>query len=302
MIPFEAGDPCQQLQIGTGRSGCVEAHQVVCYLRGVAPNVVRREVLLGQEVPPNLLLRIAILHTAILVLARIGLGLKEPAMETLDLRKKYKGLYQPSAKEIELLTVPPLQFAMIDGSIEKGEEPGTSPGLAEAMQALYSVAYTLRFMFKKRKEEPVKYPVMPLEGLWWVEDGNFDFTVKDNWYFTLMIMHPDAVTHSAFAEGLEEVRHKRGDSTALHLLRLDRFEEGLCVQTMHVGPYATEPATLERIQAFMRENGLRDRVGLGGKHHEIYLGDPRRAAPEKLKTVLRHPVANTTISASSSTG
>lgn len=211
-------------------------------------------------------------------------------METLDLRKKYRDLYQPSSKTVELLTVPSLQFVSIDGSIEKGEEPGTSPGFAEAMQALYSVAYTLKFMFKKRKKDPVEYPVMPLEGLWWVKDGNFDFTVKDNWHFTLMIMQPDVVTPSAFAEGLEEVRRKRGDSTALHRLGLARFDEGLCVQTMHVGPYVTEQATVERMQAFMKENGLRDRVALGGKHHEIYLGDPRRAAPEKLKTVLRHPV------------
>jgi hypothetical protein len=157
-------------------------------------------------------------------------------------------------------------------------------------------------MFKKRKEEPVEYPVMPLEGLWWVEDGNFDFTVKDNWHFTLMILQPDVVTPPAFAEGLEEVRHKRGDSAASHRLELDRFDEGLCVQTMHVGPYATEQTTLERMQEFMKENGLVDRVGLGGKHHEIYLGDPRRAAPEKLKTVLRHPVDNLSTSADSSTG
>jgi hypothetical protein len=222
-------------------------------------------------------------------------------VETLDLRSEYKGLYQPSPKKVQLVTVPSLQFASIDGSIEKGEEPGTSPGFAEAMQALYSVAYTLKFMFKKRKAEPVEYPVMPLEGLWWVEDGIFDISVKDNWHFTLMIMHPDVITPSAFAEGLEEVRHKRGDSTALHRLRLAKFDEGLCVQTMHVGPYATEPATLERMRAFMKDNGLRDRVGLGGKHHEIYLGDPRRAAPEKLKTVLRHPVDDT-MSVGSSTG
>jgi hypothetical protein len=228
-------------------------------------------------------------------------GAKESAVETLNLRQKYKALYQPSAKKVELLTVPPLQFVSIDGSIEKGEEPGTSPSFAEAMQALYSVAYTLRFMFKKRKEEPVEYPVMPLEGLWWVEDGKFDFTVKDNWYFTLMILQPDVVTPPAFAEGLEEVRHKRSDSAALHRLELDRFDEGLCVQTMHVGPYATEPATLERMQEFMKANGLVDRVGSGGKHHEIYLGDPRRAASEKLKTVLRHPVDDMSRSAGSST-
>ena len=211
-------------------------------------------------------------------------------METLDLRKKYKSLYQPSAKKVELVTVPPLQFAMIDGSIEKGEEPGTSPGFHEAFQVLYPVAYTLRFMFKKRPKHPVEYPVMPLEGLWWVEDGRFDIAVKDNWHYTLMVMQPDVVTSAAFAEGIEQVRKKRGDSAALNRMRLERFDEGLCVQTMHIGPYATEPATLERMQTFMKENGLRDRVGLGGKHHEIYLGDPRKAAPDKLKTTLRHPV------------
>jgi hypothetical protein len=123
-----------------------------------------------------------------------------------------------------------------------------------------------------------------------VEDGAFDFNIKDNWYYTLMIMQPDIVTQEVFAQGLEELRRKRGDSPAFERVKLTRFREGSCVQTMHVGPYAAEPATLERMRAFMQENGLRDLVGLGGKHHEIYLGDPRRAAPDRLKTVLRHPV------------
>jgi hypothetical protein len=145
-------------------------------------------------------------------------------------------------------------------------------------------------MLKKRDADPLDYPVMALEGLWWVEDGAFDFNIKDNWYYTLMIMQPDIVTQEVFAQGLEELRRKRGDSPAFERVKLTRFREGSCVQTMHVGPYAAEPATLERMRAFMQENGLRDLVGLGGKHHEIYLGDPRRAAPDRLKTVLRHPV------------
>jgi len=211
-------------------------------------------------------------------------------MQTLDLKKELKHLYKPSAKKPEILKVPKLQFAMIDGAIEKGKEPGNSPGFQEATQALYSISYTLKFMLKKRKENPIDYPVMALEGLWWVEDGFFDITVKDNWFYTLMILQPDVITKDVFAEGLEQVRKKKGDSPALSKLRMAHFEEGLCVQVMHIGPYATEPATIERMRAFAAENGYRDRVGPNGKHHEIYLGDPRKAAPDKLKTVLRHPL------------
>jgi hypothetical protein len=123
-----------------------------------------------------------------------------------------------------------------------------------------------------------------------VEDGMFDITVKDNWFYTLMILQPEVITKDIFAEGVEQVRKKKGDSTALSTLRLAYFEEGLCMQTMHIGPYATEPATVERMRAFALENGYRDRVGPNGKHHEIYLGDPRKADPAKLKTVLRHPL------------
>jgi len=188
------------------------------------------------------------------------------------------------------LKVPKMQFAMIDGAIEKGSEPGKSPMFAEATQALYGISYTLKFMLKKRKTNAIDYPVMALEGLWWVEDGMFDITVKDNWFYTLMIMQPDIITKDIFAEGVAEVKKKKGGSPALSKLRLANFEEGLCVQVMHIGPYATEPATIEGMRAFAMENGCRDRVGPKGKHHEIYLSDPRRVAPEKMKTVLRHPL------------
>ena len=211
-------------------------------------------------------------------------------MKTLDLKKQFKLLYQPSAKKVEAIQIPKLQFAMIDGAIEKGSEPGKSPLFAEATQALYSLAYTLKFMVKKRKTNAFDYPVMALEGLWWVEDGFFDITVKDNWFYTLMIMQPDVITKEVFEEGREQVRKKKGDSEILNKVRLAYFEEGLCVQTMHIGPYATEPATMDRMREFMEENGLKDNVGPNGKHHEIYISDPRKAAPDKMKTVLRHPV------------
>lgn len=211
-------------------------------------------------------------------------------MKKLDLKKQLKHLYFPSAKEIQILRIPRMKFAAIDGAIEEGEAPGTSPVFAEDMQALYGVAYTLKFMLKKRKKDPVDYPVMALEGLWWVRGGKFIITKKDNWLFTMMVMQPDIITSSLFVEAVNELRRKRGDNPALDRLRLEAFSEGLCIQTMHIGPYATEPDTVARMQAFADENGYRDCVGLGGKHHEIYLGDPRRADPAKLKTVLRHPV------------
>jgi len=211
-------------------------------------------------------------------------------MKTLDLKKDLKYLYQPSAKKVEILNVPRLQFAMIDGAIEKGKEPGNSPMFQEATQALYTIAYTLKFMLKKRKTNAIDYPVMALDGLWWVEDGFFDITVKDNWFYTLMILQPEVVTQDVFAEGLDQIRKKKGDLPVLSKLRLAPFEEGLCMQVMHIGPYAAEPATIERMRAYAAENGYRDRVGPTGKHHEIYLGDPRKAKAEKLKTVLRHPL------------
>lgn len=118
----------------------------------------------------------------------------------------------------------------------------------------------------------------------------FDITVKDNWFYTLMMMQPEVITQEIFEEARGQVRKKKGDSEMLSRARLAHFEEGLCVQVMHIGPYATEPATIERMKEFMIENRLKDNVGPNGKHHEIYLGDPRRVAPEKMKTVLRHPV------------
>jgi len=211
-------------------------------------------------------------------------------MKTLDLKKELNAYYTPSPKKIELVDVPAFNFLMIDGAIEPGQAPGTSPLFQENTGALYGAAYTLKFMFKKRLLDPVDYPVMALEGLWWVEDGSFDIAKPGNWKYTIMILVPDLVTGAHFDEALTQLRKKKGDLPGFTRLRLEVFTEGLCVQTMHIGPYVTEPATVARMQAFMQENGLQDGVGLGGKHHEIYFGDPRRSDPSKLKTALRHPV------------
>jgi hypothetical protein len=211
-------------------------------------------------------------------------------MKTLDLKKELHYLYFPPARKVETVRVPRLQFAMIDGRIESSRGPSTSPAFQEAMTALYSVAYTLKFTLKKRPKNPVDFAIMALEGLWWVEDGIFDIAKPGNWLFTLMMLLPGIVSREVFEAGKGEVGRKRGDTPSLRKLRLKHFDEGLCMQVMHVGPYSDEPATVQRMRDFATSNGYVDLVGSGGKHHEIYMGDPRRANPARLKTVLRHPI------------
>jgi hypothetical protein len=206
-------------------------------------------------------------------------------MKKIDLRRELKHLYAPSAKKVEVVRVPKFNFVMVDGRIEPGAMPGTSAAFREALEAVYGVAYTLKFMSKLRPKNPIDYGVMALEGLWWVESGELDFAKPEPWDFTLMVMQPKHITAAMVRAAIEKVTEKH-DSPALAGLRLEGFQEGLCVQIMHLGPYSAEPATVEKMKAFVRENGYAAR----GKHHEIYLGDPRRAKPEKLRTILRQPV------------
>lgn len=208
----------------------------------------------------------------------------KPTPTKLDLRKTLKQFYAPSAKQPGLVEVPDFSFMMIDGQMEPGALPGASPGFAQAMDALYGAAYTLKFMSKRRPKDPIDYPVMPLEGLWWT-DGEFDLRRPGNWRYTLLMLQPDPITAEMLATAQAQLRAKR-DNPAIGRLRLERFKEGLSVQIMHVGPYADEPATLDRMRAYARAQGY----VFHGKHHEIYLGDPRRAKPERLKTILRRPV------------
>jgi hypothetical protein len=206
-------------------------------------------------------------------------------METLDLRKQLKYLYSPSAKMVEVVDVPALSFVSIEGAIEPDQMVGTSPGFQEAMQALYGAAYTLKFMLKKRKENPVDFPVMALEGLWWVEDGQFDIRKPGNWKYHIMILQPDLISQELFSQAINLLRKKK-PSPSVERLQLEKYQEGLSIQVMHLGPYSEEPATIARMDAFAHENGYL----MHGKHHEIYLGNPLRADPAKLKTILRHPV------------
>ena len=203
----------------------------------------------------------------------------------IDLRKELKHLYAPSPKKIAIVEVPPFQYAMVDGTVEPGQKPESSAEFQQSMQALFGISFTLKFMSKLHKVHPLDYAVMPLEGLWWTGARDFDFDTSTPWHFTLMILQPAHITQTMYLEALQHLQKKKA-SQALSRLRLETFGEGTCIQTLHLGPYDQEAATMEGMKAFAEENQL----SLQGRHHEIYLGDPRRCAPEKLRTVLRRPV------------
>ena len=206
-------------------------------------------------------------------------------MEKLDLRKQYKNLYQPSAKDVVLVDVPEFHFVMLDGIVRAGEKVNASPEFTQAMEALYGISYTLKFASKLSKVNSIDYTVMAVEALWWVKGDDFEFEKIEDWYFTAMMMQPNHITQAMFEEARNQLAKKR-PNPALGKLRFNTFKEGQSIQVMHIGPYSAEPATIDRMKTFMKAKNLER----NGKHHEIYLGDPRRADPAKLKTVLRQPV------------
>ena len=201
-------------------------------------------------------------------------------MKKIDLKKDLRVLYSPSPDESVLVRVPRFNYVMIDGS----GDPNESQEFREAVQALYAAAYTLKFMIKKEKK--VDYPVMALEGLWWADDMEVFMTGKrSDWKWTLMILQPKVVTKALFKKAVKAAIQKKG-LAALEKLRLESMDEGLSVQIMHIGTYAEEGPTIQRLHAFARERYFE----LKGKHHEIYLSDPRKVKAEKMKTVVRQPV------------
>ena len=202
-------------------------------------------------------------------------------MEKLDLKKKWKDLYQPPATAIAAVDVPPLTYLMVDGE----GDPNTSPAFTHAIEALYSLSYTLKFSLKK-SPQPVDYGVMPLEGLWWADDpGAFHRQDKSDWKWTAMILQPDFIGRKQVTAAFDEVRKKK-KLVALDRVRLETLAEGNAAQILYVGPFADEGPTIQRIHEFIHAAGKE----LCGKHHEIYLSDPRRTAPEKLKTIIRQPM------------
>ena len=202
-------------------------------------------------------------------------------MEKIDLKKDLKWLYQPSAKVVVEVDVPAFQFLMVDGV----GDPNTAPAYAQAIEALFSVSYTTKFMLKKGPQA-LDYAVMPLEGLWWADDmAAFVSSDKTRWQWTMMVMQPSFVSPDLVQAAITDVKKKK-KLPAVDQLRLEEFAEGRCAQVLHIGPFSEEGPTIEHLHAFIDARG-----GRAGKHHEIYLSDIRRTDPKRWKTVLRQPMA-----------
>ena len=202
-------------------------------------------------------------------------------MEKIDYKKELKHLYRSSAKKVEVVEVPKMNFLMIDG-----DGGPNHPTFQNAIEVLFPLSYTLKFMIKK-SDIGIDYGVLPLEGLWWADDmSSFIKDKKDDWKWTLMIMQPELVKKEMVVKAIEEVRKKK-NPVALPLVRFESFAEGKVAQIMHIGPFSEEGPTVEKLHALIGDSGSQ-RIG---KHHEIYLSDIRRAAPEKWKTIIRQPMS-----------
>ncbi len=200
-------------------------------------------------------------------------------LDKIDLKKELKNLYNPLTKEVTVVDVPAMNFLLVNG-----EGAPESPQYREAIEALFSVSYTIKFMVKKGKG--IDYTVMPLEGLWWADDmTKFSTDRKNEWKWTAMIMQPKYVTVDDVKVAVEVVKKKK-NSAALPKVRFESFKEGPAAQIMYVGPFSAEGPTIAKIHAHIRNTGNM----LSGKHHEIYLNNPATTAPEKLKTIIRQPM------------
>lgn len=205
----------------------------------------------------------------------------------LDYKKEYKEFYLPPQKP-QILTVPPMNFVAVQG---KGDPNDPTGEYKAALELLYGIAFTIKMSYKgsHKIDGYFEYVVPPLEGLWHQPGAEgVDFSNKETFIWTSMIRLPEFVTHAEFDWAVQEATvKKKKDFSKVEFFT---YDEGLCVQCMHIGPYDTEPETLRQLDAFVAEQGYCPDFSDTRFHHEIYLGDPRRTAPEKLKTVLRHPI------------
>jgi len=198
----------------------------------------------------------------------------------VDFKRELRDFYS-ATRHPQIVEVPELSFLMVDGH----GDPNSAPEYGEAVQALYSVAYTARFALKKAPDG-LDYGVMPLEGLWWAPDMTvFTTADKSSWDWTMMIMQPAQVTTEVFEDARATAARKKS-LPAIERLRLETLAEGRSAQVLHVGPYAAEGPVIQGLHGFIADQGYE----LDGKHHEIYLNDPTRSAPEKLRTIIRQPV------------
>lgn len=210
-------------------------------------------------------------------------------MEKFDFKKEYKDLYQPKTKP-SIIEVPEMIFIAIDGN----GDPNTSSEYKKALEILYGLSFTIKMskMSGTQPEGYFEYVVPPLEGLWYVDDAKFDgtnITDKSRFCWTSMIRQPEFVTEKVF-ENARNALAKKKRELDLSKARLIKMTEGLCVQIMHKGSYDNEPESIAKMREFAEKSGYAEDISDTRFHHEIYLSDPRRCAPENLKTVIRHPV------------
>lgn len=201
-------------------------------------------------------------------------------MKKIDYKKELKHLYAPSAKKIQFVDVPKLNYLTVSG---KGRPEGRD--YQNALHALYPVAYKIKFWMKKHQS--FDYVVPPLEGLWWADDlTDFVNENRDEWQWTMMIMQPEQVTQEIFNRSIEEVASKKQVPSDLRKVELVSFNEGKCAQILHLGPFSGEGPVIKRLHSAINDEGF----NLTGKHHEIYLSDMRRVQPEKYRTIIRQPM------------
>lgn len=199
-------------------------------------------------------------------------------MEKIDLKKELRHLFNPSKDEVQIVDVPGFNFLMIDGA----GDPGKSKEFQTDVELLYGISYTIKFDMKKTGKD---YIVMPLEGLWWADDLNsFAEGKKENWKWTVMIMQPSFIGKEEINSSMEKFALKKKMDTSR--VRIEKYTEGLSVQLMHMGTYANEGPSIRKLHNYIEEHGYT----FNGKHHEIYLSDPKKTKPDKMKTILRQGV------------
>jgi hypothetical protein len=218
------------------------------------------------------------------------------ATDKLDYKKEFKSLYMPK-NEPSIINVPTMNFIMIDGKGNPNDESGEYKA---AVELLYALSYTIK-MSKLGECKPAgyfEYVVPPLEGLWWLADSKIDFSHKEKFLWTSMIRQPEFVTSEVFEWACSEVIKKK-PHIDIPKARFATFNEGLCVQMMHIGPYDDEPKTIAQIEDYIKNNNLKDDIstvnsdGTIRRHHEIYVSNPLKTKTQNLKTVIRHPVRHT---------
>jgi len=216
-------------------------------------------------------------------------------MDKIDFKLKFKELYAPK-QEPCIIEVPAMNFIMVDGHGNPNETDGE---YQKAVELLYAFSYTIKMSRKKANTSNdifSDYVVPPLEGLWWLSDkDDMDFTKKNQYCWTSMIRQPDFITRTDYDNAILEINKKKPELDTSKA-RFEIFEEGLCVQCMHLGPFDNEPVTLVKMDEFLKNNQLMVNIGAQTvegrthRHHEIYLSDPRKVIPSARKTILRHPI------------